>query len=905
MENINSDNDTAEALDRDLQRSSRCAANACRFSYRSPWSPKFAQAWATINFYKLAKSHITNNHDYTTSIKRRQEKFPTLPTIIPTDPLLIQTKYQQAVTTLHQVRQEARALREKFLQEKVALYTYLEEKGKAHIIRRIQRAEMMSHVFNKIKFIRQTGHTKGLTTLKIPHSPTATTDEDMKNLPDNDETWKTIRLPEEIEELLLERNRRHFGQAEGTPFTQPPLSMDVRYNGSGIHAETILEGTYDTSTIAKPTALFIQHLQSKTLHTLDGNITTEDIVGKLKNWPEQTTTSPSGTHLGHYHAIWRPTGCQGGEQDKEGQEILDAQKALQDSHTKLLQYALKHRYTFQRWSEVVNIMLEKDPGNPRIHRLRVIHIYEADYNLLLAVKWRQALHYAEDTNLLNKGLYGSRPGRSATTPVNIEIMQHAIYQLSMKSGINMDLDATSCYDRILAKVANLSSRRMGMNSSVILVNCQTLEQAKFRVKTTIGISQNWYKHSDAFPIHGTGQGSGNSPTIWCFICSALFDALESTATGAQFISPNREHSIRLCMIGFVDDCSQRINRFDVHPQPSTTTLVQIMQREAQLWNDLLWASGGALEQRKCSYHLIHTEWNAKGVPHLSAATNAPPLLLHTPNGRQTEVLQLSNYQAHRTLGCYIEPAMTMHTQMKVLRLKNDKFVSLLQTNYFSRMEAWILYTSIYLPSMTFPFPNIILKESIADKLDQKFMPSLVPLCGYNQKMAKAIRYAPKHLGGAGFRRLYVEWGNAIVLEIIKNLRERHSYQGKMTMIALMWAQQYVGTSQFLLENVTSDIPPCPNLYIMAARSFLQKINARIELQENIVSKTLRVHDKHIMDLAMQHGWPANKIDGINACRRYLQATTLADITNDRGTEIDRNTSGMVWHAVKQHAGKCS
>ena len=118
MENINSDNDTAEALDRDLQRSSRCAANACRFSYRSPWSPKFAQAWATINFYKLAKSHITNNHDYTMSIKRLQEKFPTLPTIIPTDPLLIQTKYRKAVTTLHQVRQEARALREIFYRKK-------------------------------------------------------------------------------------------------------------------------------------------------------------------------------------------------------------------------------------------------------------------------------------------------------------------------------------------------------------------------------------------------------------------------------------------------------------------------------------------------------------------------------------------------------------------------------------------------------------------------------------------------------------------------------------------------------------------------------------------------------------------------------------------------------------------
>ena len=205
-----------------------------------------------------------------------------------------------------------------------------------------------------------------------------------------------------------------------------------------------------------------------------------------------------------------------------------------------------------------------------------------------------------------------------------------------------------------------------------------------------------------------------------------------------------------------------------------------MQQEAQLWNVLLWTSGGALEQAKCSYHLIHTEWNAKGVPYLSAATTAPPLVLEKQNGQQTKVTQLSNYQAHRTLGCYIEPAMTMHTQTKVLRLKNDQFVKLLQTNYFSRTEAWTLYTSVYLPSMTYPFPNIILKESVADKLDQTFMSLLVSHCGYNQKMAKAIRYSPRPLGGAGFRPLYVEWGSATVLEIMKNLREPTSYQGNMT-----------------------------------------------------------------------------------------------------------------------------
>ena len=37
---------------------------------------------------------------------------------------------------------------------------------------------------------------------------------------------------------------------------------------------------------------------------------------------------------------------------------------------------------------------------------------------------------------------------------------------------------------------------------------------------------------------------------------------------------------------------------------------------------------------------------------------------------------------------------------------------------------------------------------------------------------------------------------------------------------------------------------------------------------------------------MQFEFSQNKIESINACRRYLQATTLADITNDRGNEIE-------------------
>jgi hypothetical protein len=55
-------------------------------------------------------------------------------------------------------------------------------------------------------------------------------------------------------------------------------------------------------------------------------------------------------------------------------------------------------------------MIEKDPGNPRIERLRVIHLFEADYNLSLKMLWGKRLVYqGEDNNCFGKQKHGSRP----------------------------------------------------------------------------------------------------------------------------------------------------------------------------------------------------------------------------------------------------------------------------------------------------------------------------------------------------------------------------------------------------------------------------------------------------------------------------------------------------------------
>ena len=146
--------------------------------------------------------------------------------------------------------------------------------------------------------------------------------------------------------------------------------------------------------------------------------------------------------------------------------------------------------------------------------------------MTLGIKWRAALYQAEALQELNEGQYGSRPHRNAVDPVFIEELQFEIARATRKMMIQTNYDAMSCYDRIIPNLAMLVSRKYGVSKMTTLTNAKTLEHAEYRIRTELGVSPTGYTHNEENPIYGTGQGSGNSPMIWCFLSSVLFDCYD-------------------------------------------------------------------------------------------------------------------------------------------------------------------------------------------------------------------------------------------------------------------------------------------------------------------------------------------------------------------------------------------
>ena len=102
-------------------------------------------------------------------------------------------------------------------------------------------------------------------------------------------------------------------------------------------------------------------------------------------------------------------------------------------------------------------------------------------------------------------------------------------------------------------VASLSERKYGGHKKIIYVHAATLEVAKYKLKLSSKTSNTSYRHCKKFPVHGTCQGSGNLPMIWCFISSILFDCHNQKAHRLTTTSPNGDVVVSFSIIGFDDD----------------------------------------------------------------------------------------------------------------------------------------------------------------------------------------------------------------------------------------------------------------------------------------------------------------------------------------------------------------
>jgi hypothetical protein len=251
----------------------------------------------------------------------------------------------------------------------------------------------------KINFnLYPTRSTKALARVDIPASDS---DDPFPLGPDPKEwtgPWKSITDPSTIARHVCAANHRQYSQAQDTPLGKDPLLSALGYRAdtptsNEIVYKGILPADILHNQLPETKALLqtLANINSSRFTEVTIDITPEQFQAIYSLLPESTSSSPSGRYIGHY-------------------KVAAKSDTLSGLLSKMMSIPLLGGFSPTGWRTVVDVMLEKSAGDPKIHRLRIIALQESDFNQCNRLTISRLLMYKlEDMGLIPKMQYGSRP----------------------------------------------------------------------------------------------------------------------------------------------------------------------------------------------------------------------------------------------------------------------------------------------------------------------------------------------------------------------------------------------------------------------------------------------------------------------------------------------------------------
>jgi hypothetical protein len=268
--------------------------------------------------------------------------------------------------------------------------------------------------------------------------------------------WRTVSNPEEMAAHVCAANARQYRQAHSSPFCSKPLLSNFGYCVENQGSKDLVSGTVppahimnillpETQNICTTLANFHQQI---TLEKQRG-ISPEAFVSLYIALDERTSSSPSERHLGHYKAA-------------------NQAETLARIHSQLMSIPNITVHSPIRWYLIVDIMLEKRPGDHRIHRLKIIALQESDFNQVnhLALG-RPVQHKLEDSGLLPDMQHVSCSSKQCHSTVLNKVLTFEIKRYMKQPIAYIENDAMGCFDCITNPLVLIFFMAIGVSPSTL------------------------------------------------------------------------------------------------------------------------------------------------------------------------------------------------------------------------------------------------------------------------------------------------------------------------------------------------------------------------------------------------------------------------------------------------------
>jgi hypothetical protein len=686
--------------------------------------------------------------------------------------------------------------------------------------------------------------------------------------PEGPENWTTVMDRSSVEKHLLTYNRQSFRAASVSPCGAGRILDDMTFSTLSTAGKELLNGSipqdwYGNDDLLRELLSSFSTPQTvKASSPIPTSVHEEDVTRGFRRWREATATSPSGRHLGHYRAI-----------------IQD--DTLLRCLTKFLDIVVQRGISPSRWQQAINVMIEKDAGRPRINRLRIIHLFEADFNFVLKLLWGHRLvRHANDLKLLNSGQYGSVPGKTAMELVMLNQISNDICQTNKFNIIRFDNDASACYDRILVPLGMLAARRCGMPDNAVRLHADTLAAMNYKVKTAFGTSDKHYTSQQDEPLFGTGQGSGASPAVWLTLVVVLMNTLDKiTQERIRFCSPDAPDHHQRLTDAFVDDTSLAIT--DTYDPMTPNSMIQSIEKIAQNWERLLFYSGGSLNLKKCLWSMLHWEWNC-GRPTIYHRKDDDADITLETRSTGTPTTSVIKYnspnKSTRILGVYVNPLGDFTEQLDMLRRKSDSMAIRTKFSRISPENIMLVFLrTMYAPSMLYALPAMATDEENLAPVQSLMITTALQKLGASKTTPTAIRHGPLEMGGLNIMDLRTELG-ICSLKFLRTAIYTGSEAGKLLIMSLKYTQLEAGVSFNLLAKPGAHLSYLTPTWLTSVRQFLYQHHISVNITDTLCIRFSNKFDQCIMDTEALSRYTPGQQQDINLVRLYIQALTLSDMS---------------------------
>ena len=150
------------------------------------------------------------------------------------------------------------------------------------------------------------------------------------------------------------------------------------------------------------------------------------------------------------------------------------------------------------------------------------------------------------------------------------------------------------------------------------------------------------------------------------------------------------------------------------------------QHDAQLWNDLLRATGGALNLEKCFAQVIETQFNTNGAPVIAPADPTLTITLTDRlHNKEVIIRPISAYKTYRSLGTEQGTSKNQKQQHVKLMKTSGTHQRKLACSAMSPKCAWVHYTAVFQSSVGYPLSMCHLSQPQLHELQKKYIPTLM------------------------------------------------------------------------------------------------------------------------------------------------------------------------------------